>query len=77
MDYVNKFEFADGTKFDWNNPEHAKDPFTNRDPRLYETVLVNGDYFQGRTAQLYRRRLTDADRGAVERLRADTALRGT
>ena len=31
----------------------------------------------GRTAQLYRRRLTDADRDAVERLRADTALRGT
>ncbi|MEN8228055.1 MAG: RagB/SusD family nutrient uptake outer membrane protein [Bacteroidota bacterium] len=27
------------------------DPFINRDPRLYETALVNGDSYQGRTAE--------------------------
>jgi hypothetical protein len=29
------------------------DPFVDRDPRLYETVLVNGDIYQGRTAELW------------------------
>ena len=29
------------------------DPWTNRDPRLYETVVVNGDTYQGRTAETY------------------------
>ena len=28
-------------------------PYANRDPRLYETVLTNGDAFQGRTAELW------------------------
>ncbi len=29
------------------------DPWANRDPRLYETVVVNGDTYQGRTAETY------------------------
>jgi len=29
------------------------DPWANRDPRLYETVVVNGDSYQGRTAETY------------------------
>lgn len=28
-------------------------PYAKRDPRLYETVIVNGDAFKGRTAELY------------------------
>ena len=32
----------DGSKFDWNNGTHAADPFTNRDPRFYATILYDG-----------------------------------
>ena len=46
-EYFDMFPMADGTEFDWNNPEHAKNPFINRDPRLYETILVDGDVFGG------------------------------
>jgi hypothetical protein len=28
---VDEYEFADGTKFDWNNPAHAADPYTGRE----------------------------------------------
>jgi hypothetical protein len=38
---VDDFERADGTKFDWNNPEHAAEPYKNRDPRFYATILFN------------------------------------
>jgi starch-binding outer membrane protein, SusD/RagB family len=31
---VDCFEMADGSKFDWNNPAHAADPYANRDPSL-------------------------------------------
>lgn len=71
LDYVNKFTFADGTKFDWNNPDHVKDPFKNRDPRLYETVLVNGDYYQGRTAELY---IGGEERGPVNEKKCRTGF---
>ncbi len=39
---VDDFEMADGTKFDWNNPEQAKAPYKNREPRFYATILFNG-----------------------------------
>jgi hypothetical protein len=59
LDYVNMFPMADGSDFNWDNPVHAQNPFFDalgnpvRDPRLYETVLINGDDFQGRKAELY------------------------
>jgi len=39
---VDDFEMADGTKFDWDNPEHAAEPYKNREPRFYATILYNG-----------------------------------
>ncbi len=39
---VDDYEMMDGSKFDWNNPAHAADPYANRDPRLYATVLYDG-----------------------------------
>lgn len=51
-EYFDMFQMADGTDFDWNNPEHAKNPFLNRDPRLYETFILDGDDFNGRKAGL-------------------------
>ena len=59
MNYVNMFQMKDGSEFDWNNPVHAKYPFFDadgnmvRDPRLYETVIVNQDKILGRKAEIY------------------------
>jgi len=52
--YVDMFPMADGTPID--APDSGWDPnnpWENRDPRLYETVLVNGDSYQGREAELW------------------------
>lgn len=38
---VDDYEMVDGTKFNWNNPEHAKEPYKNREPRFYATILHN------------------------------------
>ncbi|REL33058.1 RagB/SusD family nutrient uptake outer membrane protein [Rhodohalobacter sp. SW132] len=40
--FVDAFEVADGTEFDWNNPAHASAPYENRDPRFYASVLYDG-----------------------------------
>jgi hypothetical protein len=53
-EYVDMFPMASGTPIDavgsgWD----PANPWKNRDPRLYETVLVNGDTFQGRTAEVW------------------------
>jgi len=55
QDFVDMFEVVTGKgtnakaePFDWNNPEHAKDPYMNpaanmrRDTRFYNTVIYNG-----------------------------------
>ncbi|MEA1786414.1 RagB/SusD family nutrient uptake outer membrane protein [Arenibacter sp. GZD96] len=39
---VDDYEMMDGSKFDWNNPAHAADPYANRDPRFYMTILYDG-----------------------------------
>jgi hypothetical protein len=44
---VDAFEMKDGSKFDWNNPVHAANPYSNRDPRLDKTVFYNGSTFTG------------------------------
>lgn len=52
--YADMFQWKDGSEFDWNNPEHRANPFFDasgkptRDVRLYETLLVNEDKWQGR-----------------------------
>ncbi|OIP84397.1 MAG: hypothetical protein AUK44_02750 [Porphyromonadaceae bacterium CG2_30_38_12] len=67
LNYSNLFPMADGTPFDinvWNDTlAVAKingpgdtvflDPFANRDPRLYETCLVNNVDYQGRKSELW------------------------
>lgn len=50
---VDAFEMADGTAFSWANPVHAKNPYANRDPRFYATVLANNQLFKGRTTQFF------------------------
>ena len=58
--YADMFQWKkDGSDFDWNNPEHRSNPFfdTNgkptRDIRLYENLVVNGDKWEGRKAEVY------------------------
>ncbi len=53
QEFVEMFPMADGTPFDWNTPEHVADMFTKRDPRLFETILVDGAEYQGRQAELW------------------------
>lgn len=68
LEYSNLFPMADGTPFDktiWDKDTLAiakinapgdtvfLDPFANRDPRLYETCLVNNADYQGRKAELW------------------------
>lgn len=49
-EYFDMFQMANGTDFDWNNPEHVKNPFINRDPRLFETFILDGDLYNGTRA---------------------------
>ncbi|MEG1403579.1 RagB/SusD family nutrient uptake outer membrane protein [Bacteroides sp.] len=38
----------------YEDPKYdPKNPYKGRDPRLYETVVVNGDIYYGRTAEIY------------------------
>lgn len=59
LEYVDMFPMADGSDFSWDNADHAAHPFFDadgqpvRDPRLYETVLINGDDYQGRKAETW------------------------
>jgi starch-binding outer membrane protein, SusD/RagB family len=51
---VNKFPMANGLPI--TDPASGYDPdnpYVNRDPRLYETAVVNGDEWRGRTAELW------------------------
>ncbi len=47
--FVDDYEMMDGTKFDWKNPEHAKAPYQNRDPRMYASILYDGADWKPRT----------------------------
>lgn len=54
QEYVDMFPMANGLPItDPASGYTANDPFKNRDPRLYESVLTNGDTYAGRTAQLW------------------------
>lgn len=59
LNYVDMFPKKDGTAFDWNNLEDRAYPFFDaegqmtRDPRLYETVIVNQDDLMGTKAKIY------------------------
>lgn len=49
---VDDYEMMDGTSFDWDNPAHAGDPYSNRDPRFYATILYDGAGWKPRTADV-------------------------
>jgi len=39
--------------FDWTNPAHAANPYTNRDPRLTMTILTNGTVIKSRAIETW------------------------
>src|SRR5690606_17257301 len=49
---VDDYGMANGFPFDWNNAEHAKTPYENRDPRFYATILYDGADWKPRTADV-------------------------
>lgn len=50
QELIDDYEMMDGTKFDWNKPEHAKAPYDNRDPRMKSTILYEGSPWKPRSA---------------------------
>jgi hypothetical protein len=49
-DFVDSYEMKDGSKFSWNIPAEAADPYANRDARLAATVLYEGASWMPRPA---------------------------
>ena len=50
---VDDFEMADGSKFSWNNPGQATQPYENRDPRFYADIFYDGMEYRGTTVDFY------------------------
>jgi hypothetical protein len=46
---VDNYEMMDGSKFDWSNPVEAANPYENRDPRFYASILYDGCAWKPRT----------------------------
>ena len=46
---VDNYEMMDGSKFDWSNATEAADPYSNRDPRFYASILYDGTKWKPRT----------------------------
>lgn len=53
QEFVEMFPMSDGTPFNWDDPSDVENMFTQRDPRLFETILVEGASYQGRQAELW------------------------
>lgn len=56
QELVNAYEVVkDGvaSKFDWNNPEEKANPYANRDPRFYATILYDGAKWMTRNVETY------------------------
>jgi hypothetical protein len=49
---VDDYEMRDGSPFDWNDPQHAANPYQDRDPRFYASILYNGVKWRKRPADV-------------------------
>ncbi|MEO8961174.1 MAG: RagB/SusD family nutrient uptake outer membrane protein [Ginsengibacter sp.] len=49
---VDDYEMADGSKFSWSNPTEAAQPYKNREPRFYASILTDGQYLRPRPVDL-------------------------
>ncbi|KAF5064093.1 SusD family protein [anaerobic digester metagenome] len=53
QEMIDSYYMADGSKFDWSNPEHAANPYKNREPRFYASIWYNGAPWKGRTIEAF------------------------
>lgn len=53
QEYVEMFPMSDGTPFSWKDKDDIDKMFTHRDPRLFETILVNYVDYKGLKAELW------------------------
>ncbi|THH41429.1 RagB/SusD family nutrient uptake outer membrane protein [Neolewinella litorea] len=49
---VDDYEMMDGSTFDWDNPDHAANPYEDRDPRFYATVMYDGSGWKPRPSDV-------------------------
>lgn len=42
QDLVDAYAMEDGSKFNWQDPEKAASPYSNREPRFYATIMYDG-----------------------------------
>ncbi len=52
QNFVDDYEMMDGTKFSWSNAEHSANPYANRDPRFYVSLMYDGSTWKPRTADV-------------------------
>jgi hypothetical protein len=52
---VDAYEMKDGTSFSWSNPAHAAEPYKNREPRFYASILYEGAKWRQRPADVVSR----------------------
>lgn len=60
-EYFEMFPMLDGTDFNWSAPVQAANPFVNRDPRLSETILLDGDAFGSGAADVVKEKTGDKE----------------
>ena len=53
LNLLDDYEMLDGTAFDWNNKNHAANPYRGRDPRLAFTILSNMTKINGRPVECW------------------------
>ncbi|MEX0779050.1 MAG: RagB/SusD family nutrient uptake outer membrane protein [Balneolales bacterium] len=49
---VEDYRMADGSKYDRSNPDHENEPYKDRDPRFYASILSEGNTYRQRPADL-------------------------
>ncbi|AYB29076.1 RagB/SusD family nutrient uptake outer membrane protein [Chryseolinea soli] len=51
--YEVKVNATTAVPFDWTNPTHVQNPYVNRDPRFYASILYNGASYRGRQIETF------------------------
>jgi len=53
LEIVDSYRMNDGSMFNRDNPVHAANPYQNREPRFYASILYNGASWKGRTIETF------------------------
>lgn len=53
LEMVESYRMNDGSMFNKENPVHAANPYQNREPRFYASILYNGASWKGRTIETF------------------------